>query len=72
MIGAVTGDRSVDRCQHRVHGSVDGPTEAAGKKLLRNGCHDADVGLGPDQMKRLLDGLGPGAVDDLGSLHHFA
>ena len=69
---AVAGDRLEDRRQDGVDRRVDGATEAICQQGIGDRGNDEMCSLDPDLLKRLIEGVGTSAVDDLGGLHDLA
>ena len=69
MSGTEAGDQGVDGRQDGVHRSEEGSAEAVSKERLGECPENANGGVDTDLLQGLLDGDGPGAVDDLGGLH---
>ena len=69
---AVAGDRLEDRRQDGVDRRVDGATEAICQQVIGDRGNDEMCSLDPDLLKRLIEGIGTSAVDDLGGLHDLA
>ena len=69
MSGTEAGDQGVDGRQDGVHRSEEGSAEAVSKERLGDCPENANGGVDTDLLQGLLDGDGPGAVDDLGGLH---
>ena len=70
MWGTVAGDWRLDGVQDGVHWRVEGAAESNSQNLIGEKRQDADCGLGPNLLKRMLDGVAE--VDDLGSLEDLA
>ena len=69
MSGTEAGDQGVDGRQDGVHRSEEGSAEAVSKERLGDCPENANGGVDTDLLQGLLDGDGPGAVDDLGGLN---